>query len=419
MADSKPPIVFYSWQSDLPNRTNRGLIHDALERACKDLTAECEEAERGPVVDADTQGVSGSPDIAATILAKIDNADVVVADVSIIGTAQVSDSGDPPKTRPVPNPNVMLELGYAKKALGADRVIMVCNAAFGEVEALPFDIRGKTVLRYKYDGGAEPAETRKALRGRLKAAVGAAISVARPAGREAEAERELGERRQLALDRWRSDRASTIEYRPPVPLDLGAIVVVRLLSARSLDGSIQIDLTSADRILDRGELCPAGAAAWSWAHGEDWLASDASGPDQVPVQGYTQLFSNGIIEYVSLLPSCGEAPELDGLADLAIKALGRISPGPRKLGLGAPYFVSLDLLRIGGAQVRRSSFLSPFGKARAIQQDSLHPPFQLVPDEDVLEHPEAILKPALDRIWRAANFPACPNYGEDGKIRHW
>jgi hypothetical protein len=33
--DKHEPIVFYSWQSDLPNKTNRGLIEDALERRAR------------------------------------------------------------------------------------------------------------------------------------------------------------------------------------------------------------------------------------------------------------------------------------------------------------------------------------------------------------------------------------------------
>ena len=30
-------VVFYSWQSDLPNKTNRGLIEEALEAAVEGL----------------------------------------------------------------------------------------------------------------------------------------------------------------------------------------------------------------------------------------------------------------------------------------------------------------------------------------------------------------------------------------------
>lgn len=172
----KAPVVFYSWQSDLPNKTNRGLIKDALEKACKELSADLELAIR---TDAGVEGQSGSPDIAATILEKMDKATVVVADVSLIGVAPITGS-DPPKTRPVPNPNVVFELGYAKRALGPSRVIMVCNTAYGPVEDLPFDIRGKSVVPYafKTDDGDKPAGPRNDLAARLRAEVAAALEAA-------------------------------------------------------------------------------------------------------------------------------------------------------------------------------------------------------------------------------------------------
>ena len=58
--------IFYSWQSDLPNATNRGFIEDCLSRAIKDVKAD-EELELDPCLDRDTAGVPGSPDIANTI----------------------------------------------------------------------------------------------------------------------------------------------------------------------------------------------------------------------------------------------------------------------------------------------------------------------------------------------------------------
>src|SRR5687768_5550906 len=96
--------VFYSWQSDLPNATNRGFILTALEAACAEVAKDVAVEER-PEVDRDTQGVPGAPDIAATIFAKIDSADVFLADISIVAQAD----GE----RPCPNPNVLIELGYA------------------------------------------------------------------------------------------------------------------------------------------------------------------------------------------------------------------------------------------------------------------------------------------------------------------
>ena len=50
--------VFYSWQSDLPNATNRGLIQAALEVATS-LVAKDDSIDVEPVVDRDTSGVSG------------------------------------------------------------------------------------------------------------------------------------------------------------------------------------------------------------------------------------------------------------------------------------------------------------------------------------------------------------------------
>ncbi len=126
--------IFWSWQSDLAARETRNLIRDALASAIGDLDAELDERLE---LTSDTQGVPGSPDIVATILAKIDAAAVFVGDVTPVA---ISAAG-----RAVANPNVLIELGYAKKSLGLNRVIMVWNTAFegAHVERLPFDMRGR------------------------------------------------------------------------------------------------------------------------------------------------------------------------------------------------------------------------------------------------------------------------------------
>lgn len=130
--------VFYSWQRDLPSATNRGLIQTALERATKSIRND-DSVEIEPVVDRDTVGIPGAPDIAETIFAKIERSQVFVCDVSIINKGAA---------RPTPNPNVLIELGYARKVLGVSNIIMVMNTAFGEPELLPFDLRPKRVVTY-------------------------------------------------------------------------------------------------------------------------------------------------------------------------------------------------------------------------------------------------------------------------------
>lgn len=131
--------IFYSWQSDLPNVSNRGFIEKALKKAVKEIVDD-ESINVEPVIDRDTSGVGGSPEIAGTIFEKISKADVFVADISIINK---DDNG-----RKVPNPNVLIELGYAFKALGYSKVILIMNTEFGGLESLPFDLRTRRVLTY-------------------------------------------------------------------------------------------------------------------------------------------------------------------------------------------------------------------------------------------------------------------------------
>jgi hypothetical protein len=158
-------IVFYSWQSDLPNACNRGFIQEALENAAAEIKADDTVAVE-PVVDRDTQGVPGAPDIASTIFAKITAADVFVADISIV-------VGD--QKRATPNPNVLIELGYAMKALGHERVILVFNRAFGKIEDLPFDLRMRRVLAYELPEGQTKSTQKKALEKQLNHAIRAAV----------------------------------------------------------------------------------------------------------------------------------------------------------------------------------------------------------------------------------------------------
>lgn len=141
--------IFYSWQSDLPNFTNRGFIEKALEQAAKTIHSD-ETFKVEPVIDRDTAGVPGSPDIASTIFSKIEQAHIFVCDVSIINTAS--------EGRKTPNPNVLIELGYAMKVLGPTRIIMVLNEAYGGIELLPFDLRLKRVTHYNM----HPSETDRA-----------------------------------------------------------------------------------------------------------------------------------------------------------------------------------------------------------------------------------------------------------------
>jgi hypothetical protein len=129
-----PHSIFYSWQNDSPSKGNRYLIRDCLCQVLKRLNKEdgVDEAIR---LESDTAGIPGTPDIANTIFAKIREAGVFVADVTLSSKAE---SG-----KRSPNPNALIELGYAFSAIGDTRVISVMNTTFGNAKDLPFDLSHK------------------------------------------------------------------------------------------------------------------------------------------------------------------------------------------------------------------------------------------------------------------------------------
>lgn len=140
--------IFYSWQSDLQNNTNRNFIEAALAKAIREVNKELAIPFS---MDKDTTDRTGSPDIVKTILEKIDNCFMFVADISI--TSDPNASG-----KKSPNPNVMFELGYAQGMLGDENIIMVFNNAFGKIEDLPFDLRGKRIMQYNCSKEISDAE---------------------------------------------------------------------------------------------------------------------------------------------------------------------------------------------------------------------------------------------------------------------
>jgi len=133
--------IFYSWQSDLPNNKNRSFIEKSIESAIKEINND--DLDLDIAIDRDTKGTTGTPDIVSTIFGKIEKSSIFIADISFIN--QLS-SG-----RKCSNPNVLIELGFAAKTLGWDRIICIFNTEYGKVEELPFDLRFRRPLTYKID----------------------------------------------------------------------------------------------------------------------------------------------------------------------------------------------------------------------------------------------------------------------------
>jgi hypothetical protein len=143
--------VFYSWQSDAPDKCNRRFIREALEAAVAEIGKDAEVLD-APRVESGMEGVPGTQEVAKTMFDKIDRSDLFLGDLTLVGSIGPLEEGK--ANKPTPNPNVMAELGYAAARMGWERIICVMNEHFGPRDGLPFDVRSK---RHPIDYTLDPS----------------------------------------------------------------------------------------------------------------------------------------------------------------------------------------------------------------------------------------------------------------------
>jgi hypothetical protein len=137
--NDNPFTLFYAWQSDIPAKIGRNFIENAVSKALKTIHSSGV-LDLAPRLEKDTKDIPGMPDIANTILEKIRASSVILADLTFVGREGNQDNCKD-KQKLLPNPNVLLELGYAISHLGWERVICVMNTHYGNEAQLPFDLR--------------------------------------------------------------------------------------------------------------------------------------------------------------------------------------------------------------------------------------------------------------------------------------
>ncbi|HWK00097.1 MAG TPA: hypothetical protein VNR41_05255, partial [Xanthobacteraceae bacterium] len=152
--------VFWSWQSDTLGKIGRHFVRDAISAAISAIKGNVDILEpesRGSLhIDHDRQGVAGSPELAQTILKKIEQSAVFIADVTPVGFIS-TDLNEGSKK--LINSNVGIELGYALHALSDASILMVMNEFYGRHEDLPFDLRSKAgPITFKLSPDASRAE---------------------------------------------------------------------------------------------------------------------------------------------------------------------------------------------------------------------------------------------------------------------
>lgn len=99
-------------------------------------------------LDHDTKDETGTPDIPYVICEKISSSAIMVADVTLVGSTSAG--------KKLPNPNVMVELGYGAHCLNWERIILVMNSDFGPPDELPFDLRHRRFpICYRLDASKD------------------------------------------------------------------------------------------------------------------------------------------------------------------------------------------------------------------------------------------------------------------------
>ncbi len=269
--------IFYSWQADRPKNVCRNFIETALEKALKEINAglEVEDAERNEdngqvILDRDTKNVPGTPPIVDTIFNKINAATAFVADLTFIAKR--------PNGEPMPNPNVLIEYGWAMRGLTHSRFVPVLNTAYGDPakEPLPFDMRHlRHPITYHLEEGATPDE-RARIRDQLKKDLVEALRAilqnepappppvikefepresAETPGRFVLSTDPLG----VAEEPWKLGSAY------PVTLEGGPVYWLRLMPAAAPDRTWKITQLKKAALQDQPTMVTFGTLSWSSA----------------------------------------------------------------------------------------------------------------------------------------------------------
>ena len=403
MTEEKHQTVFYSWQSDLPNRTNRGFILGALEQAAKAVRSDPGVAV-DPVVDRDTAGVAGSPEIAAAIFAKIAQADIFVPDVSLVTS--------PGAKRPSPNPNVLLELGFAISRLDWDRVVMIMNTAFGEPALLPFDLRGHRVVTYNCSdkSGAVKTDKRRSLEEKLTESI-TTILLEQASIKDTEDRKNLDSLQAYAaeLQVEKLDLLATGDAH----VSSDKLICVHVVPFGAKTGKTTIEVGRLDP--QRTSLAPIGSREFRDSFNTNGLLQYATDHNDSR-SGFLQLFRNGVIETVDSTMTVNPGGP-DGLhGPYFCKELVTFLEGScrlyEELHIQPPISILIALLgvksllipaKIGGNAV----YVYTFGQDRIVL-----PPVQLL---DLKADVRPLLRRSLDVLWQAAGVSACSCYDADGK----
>lgn len=181
--------VFFSWQSDIGQDVTTQAIRNAVRASFSAL-----EGKHGGTfrLDEATRNMPGAQNIPITLIEKIKNSDIFVADITSVTKDGVLEKS-------FPNPNVTFELGYAVAHLGWPRIVLLFNKSIAELKDLPFDFDRQRISPYKLAPGSKKASDLKPLNDLVHAALDLIVveKPRRPRELEGKTEREIKRERDV------------------------------------------------------------------------------------------------------------------------------------------------------------------------------------------------------------------------------
>ncbi|WP_396146723.1 hypothetical protein [Flavobacterium sp.] len=185
--------VFFAFQMDIDDRFGKGFIQSAIEIAIQKFKTEGIDIS----LDFGFRGTPGTPLLIEEMLKKSSESDMVIVDLTFTSSKAWSEAKkikiwgkeikikgkellmlDFTQEKKSPNPNVLLETGYAWAKKGTYRTLVVMNEAFGAPDELPVDLKGfRWGITYDLNEGNYKArkEKRKILADNLYDAIKASI----------------------------------------------------------------------------------------------------------------------------------------------------------------------------------------------------------------------------------------------------
>jgi hypothetical protein len=378
--------IFYSWQSDRGDACCKRFIRIAAGAAAAAVGTKLDIE---IIIDADTEGVAGTPPITDTILRKIDDCDLFLADMTFVGETAGA--------KLLPNPNVMGEYGYALRSKGAHRILLVMNTAFGPPDSLPFDLRHmRHPAQFSLTEGA-PETERRSTRKRFAATMEGDIEIA---VHELLAASVTASGEDWSTAETELQMLHVQPFSTPVPVIVsGPKILVSIVPLASLHSPyISPAAVKSARSHFPPSLCDkidegADELHW-WTSGPLWRMPNKPNPE---TDWLFRLTSGGLFQIQTTIGHRrGDDPEIvvygEDIERHLVSAVDRAAHVAQIVGISGPALIAASLEQIEGVVIHR-----PQGRKKRLRKQSASMgTVQL----EKLEAPTADrLRRLMDRMW--------------------